>query len=321
MKSLLILALLLAAALPANATSIKDWEKKSDADKVYFLGACVVNLTADVAKTDPALALKIKNWYGDKAPGEQYTEGGAALLTRIFRLEKRAETDKSVDLSKIEIEDVVYSVTAEKFKLPTRQGADASTDSGAVTSRRKSGPAQPAGAPHPAASGAHAANPIMVGKIDVSHFAGLKPGDTPQQVVSIYGQPTEDHGTYQFWGNGSGSLMVIYVDNAVEHIELYSNQLGFVRAHGTNDALVDLIGKKEPAVVALLGQPTDAEEEYADTYNLYWAFPMAGHPAPGNANRASDQTLRVRFKRINPPRQEHGIRQDDADCIWVSVTW
>ena len=49
MKSLLILALLLAAALPANATSIKDWEKKSDADKVYFLGACVVNLTADVA--------------------------------------------------------------------------------------------------------------------------------------------------------------------------------------------------------------------------------------------------------------------------------
>jgi hypothetical protein len=316
MKPLLILALLLAAALPANATSIKDWEKKSDPDKVNYLGACVVSLTADVAKTDPALAAKIKSWYGDKAPGEKYTEGGAALLTRIFQLEHQAETDKSVDLSKVEVEDVVYSVTAERFKLPPRQGA-APRDSAAVTSTRKKIPEQPA-APRAAAN---VANPIMVGKIDVSKFAGIKPGETPQQIVAIYGQPTEDHRTYQLWGNGSGSIMVSYVDNAVKSIELYSNQLGFVRAHGTNDALVDLIGQKEPAVVALLGPPTDAEEEYADTYNLYWAFPMAGHPAPANANRASAQTLRLRFKRIDPPRRVHGIRQDDADCIWVSVTW
>lgn len=316
MKPHVIVALLLAVALAANATSIKDWEKKSNADKVNYLGACVVSLTAEVAKTDPTLAVKIKSWYGDKVPGQEYTEGGAALLTRIFQLEHQAETDKSIDLSKIEIEDVVYSVTAEKFNLPPRQPA-ASKDSGAPTSTRKKNPEQPA-APRPAQN---AANPIMVGKIDVSHFAGLKPGDAPQKIVSIYGPPTEDHRTYQFWGNSSGPFTVSYVDSAVKTVELYGAAVSLLRAHGTNDAMVNLIGQKEPAVVALLGPPTDAEEEDAETYNLYWAFPMAGHPAPANANRASDQTLRLRFKRINPPRREHGIRQNDADCIWVSVTW
>ncbi|MGB9067366.1 MAG: hypothetical protein WCC21_02245 [Candidatus Acidiferrales bacterium] len=318
MKPRLIVALLLAVALPANATSIKDWLKKSDAEQVGYLGYCVTALIVEVARTDHPLALEIKNWYGDKPPGHEYTDGTTALLTRILQLEKRAETDKSVDLSKIEVEDVVYSVTAEKFKLPPRQAPDTSKDSSAKPfSTRKKNPEQPT-APYPAPN---AANLIMVGKIDVSHFAGVKRGDTPQQVVAIYGQPTEDHGTYQFWGNSSGFFMVSYVDNAVTTLELYSNQLGFVRAHGTNDALVDLIGQKEPAVVALLGPPTDQEEEDAETYNLYWAFPMAGHPAPANANRASEQTLRLRFKRINPPRRVHGVRQDDADCIWVSVTW
>jgi hypothetical protein len=316
-KSLPILALLLAAVLPANATSIKDWAKKSDADQVNYLGACVVGLVGDVAKTDPALALKIRSWYGDKAPGRKYTEGTTALLTRIFRLEHQAETDKSIDLSKIEVEDIVYSVTAEKFKLPSRQGADARKDSGAGTSTRKKNPAQPAAAPR----AANAANAIMVGKIDVSHFAGIKPGDTPQQVVSIYGQPTEDHGTYQVWGNSSGPIMVSYADNAVKNVEAYSSVVSFLRAHGANDALVNLIGQKEPAVVTLLGPPTDQEEEDATTYNLYWVFPLNEHAAPEYANRASDQTLRLRFKRINPPRRAHSIRQDDADCIWVSVTW
>ncbi len=65
--------------------------------------------------------------------------------------------------------------------------------------------------------------PIMVGKIDVSHFASIKPGDTPAQVVAIYGQPDEDNRTYQFWANdGHGNFMVSYLDNVVEKVEAYS---------------------------------------------------------------------------------------------------
>jgi hypothetical protein len=320
-----VLALVpLLVATPARALSVKDWAAKSNRDQILYVTSCLAKLVIAVGKTDQPLAQKIRSYYGDKQPGMQYPQGMYDLFTNIAALERQAKTDSRVDLSSIEIEDIIFRVTAQKFALPDA-AADAVKDSGTVTSTRKNSPAQPATAPRtdasPARSATNAAHPIMVGKIDVSHFAGLKPGDTPQQVVSIYGQPTEDRGTYQFWGNSSGPLMVTYSDNVVSTVELYSNQVGFLRAHGTNDALVDLIGQKEPAVVALLGQPTDAWEEYADKYDLYWTFHINGRPAPEHAHGANGQTLTLRFKRINPPQRVHGIRQDDADCIWVSVTW
>lgn len=318
------LALLL-ITIPAHTLSLRDWAAKSNREQLEYVSACLARLVIAVGKADEPLAQKIKSYYGDKPPGQQYPQGMYDLFTRIASLQRQAETDSNVDLSKIEIEDIILRTTALKFGLPDT-AAGTFKDSGAPTSRRKNSPAQPANTPRPDTSAAsrpttNAAHPIMVGKIDVSHFAGVKPGDTRQQVISIYGQPVDDQPYSQFWGSIHSYFMVSYVDNAAHTVEVDSGAVSLLRAHGTNDALLDLMGQKEPAVVALLGPPTDAEEEYADTYNLYWAFPMAGHPAPENANRASDRTLRVRFKRINPPRRVHGIRQDDADCIWVNVTW
>jgi hypothetical protein len=301
------------------------WAAKSNRDQILYVTSCLARLVIAVGKTDEPLAQKIKSYYADKPPGMQYPQGMHDLFTNIADLERQAKTDSNVDLSKIEIEDIILRTTAIKFGMPDT-AAGTFKDSGAATSTRKNSPAQPANTPRPDASAAsrpttNAAHPIMVGKIDVSHFAGVKPGDTPQQVASIYDQPTEDHRTYQWWGNSSGSFMVTYVDNAVSTVALSNNQVGLLRAHGTSDALVDLIGQKEPAAVALLGPPTDAEEEEADTYDLYWTFHINGRPAPEHAHGANGQTLTLRFKRINPPRREHGIRQNDADCIFVSVTW
>ena len=42
--------------------------------------------------------------------------------------------------------------------------------------------------------------PVMVGKIDVSHFAGIERGDTPRTCFDLW-QPDEDRGTYQIWAN------------------------------------------------------------------------------------------------------------------------
>jgi hypothetical protein len=103
--------------IPAHALSMKDYEAKSDAEKTAYLKTCVANLIIDLGKTDPAVAAKVKSYYYDKAPGRQYPEGTYDLLGRIVKLEQQAEKDKSVDLSKITVEQLVVLTTAAKFKI------------------------------------------------------------------------------------------------------------------------------------------------------------------------------------------------------------
>lgn len=104
--------------VPAHALSMKDYEAKSDADKLRYLQICIGNLVNDVAKADRPLSLKIRSYYYDKAPGRQYPEGTYDLLGRIVGLEQQAQNDKSIDLAYIEVEDVVLRTTAAKFKIP-----------------------------------------------------------------------------------------------------------------------------------------------------------------------------------------------------------
>jgi len=103
--------------VPALALSMKDYEAKSDADKLRYLQTCVGNLIIGVAKADRPLSLKIRSYYYDKAPGRQYPEGTYDLLGRIVKLEQQADKDKSVDLSKIRVEELVVLTTAAKFKI------------------------------------------------------------------------------------------------------------------------------------------------------------------------------------------------------------
>jgi hypothetical protein len=189
--------------IPAHALSLKDWEAKPELDQLNYLKACVARMIVAVGQTDKPLAQQVYSYYSDKPPGLKYPRGTIDLFTAIDAAEKDAKA-AGTDLSKIELEDVVLRLTRQTFNLPYAVAA-AFKDSGAGTVTRKNPPAKPA---------ANAGSPIMVGKIDVSHFAGLKPGDTLQQVFAIYGLPKEDHGTYQWWGNSSGPFMVSYVNHA-----------------------------------------------------------------------------------------------------------
>src|SRR5205814_355801 len=44
--------------------------------------------------------------------------------------------------------------------------------------------------------------PIMVGKVDTSHLAGVQPGDTAEYVSAIFGLSTLDQGFRQFYTPG-----------------------------------------------------------------------------------------------------------------------
>ena len=153
--------------------------------------------------------------------------------------------------------------------------------------------------------------PIMVGKVDVSHIAGLKPGDTLQRVVSLYGQAVTDNGIEKWYGGcglGGARLMVRYADNVVKRVEVYSSERDRVGARAGNDALLDLIGQGESAVIALLGSPKRKESQDGGSYVLFWAFPMSGRPVGQYADLSTDQTLALEFR-------------PGSGCFWVRVMW
>jgi hypothetical protein len=106
------------ACVPAHALTMKDYEAKSDADKLRYLQTCIGTLVNEVAKTDRPLSLKIRSYYYDKAPGRQYPEGTYDLLGRIVGLEQQAAKDKTINLAYIEVEEVVARTTAAKFNIP-----------------------------------------------------------------------------------------------------------------------------------------------------------------------------------------------------------
>lgn len=109
MKRLLIFALI--AAFPAAALSVKDYSAKTDREQKEFLSAYFARLVIAAGKTDQQLAAKITSYYGDKAPGAQYPQGYIDLTARIGRLVQ----DRSVDPSKVQIEEVILQTTAEHF--------------------------------------------------------------------------------------------------------------------------------------------------------------------------------------------------------------
>jgi hypothetical protein len=326
-KLLSILALLV--ALSAHALSVKDWEKKSVDDRADYLGTCIVNLTAEISKTDRPLAVKIREWYTVKPPGKTSTDGIYAVFDRLMQLMQQ-EKDGQADLSKIEVEDVVYSITAAQFKLPPRQAPQelggfkdmvpaqhAAPPAPAPSSAAKAPPATPPQdadtdflgpggfirppdlptgdsgrtVPPPVAPGP---KPLMVGKVDVSHFAGLKPGDTEQRVVSLYGQAVVGGGNEKTYGRGA--LNVNYIDNIISRVDVYRGDLDGARSRAGDDALLDLFGHTEAEAVALLGPPKSRRSMAPALTYLCWAFSMPDRPVGECAGEGTDQTLVLGFR-------------------------
>jgi len=299
--------------IPAHALSLKDWLAKSKPDQVQYLTNCLARLVVDVGKTDQPLAKKITTYYSEKAPGAEYPPGMNDLFARIGRLVRQAETGKTVDLSKMEFEQVVALNTAEKFKIPVPADFQRAADP-PVAPR----PAAPSTVPPAAESRPSVARalqrprlaPIMVGKVDVSHLAGLLWGDTREYVSYILGPPTSDpeqdssgFGGYPLRRDDGLSIRVNYDNNVVTSVKVYSKG-----SRGT-DPLLDLLGKSESAAVAVLGPPKTRESLWTiDDTDLVWSFPVAGRPADQRPNPQTIQTLTLHFK-------------TGVGCESISVIW
>jgi hypothetical protein len=142
-------------------------------------------------------------------------------------------------------------------------------------------------------------DPIMVGKVDVSHLAGLQRGDTSEYVSSIFGQPTSrleqdssGFSGYPYKRDDGSSIRVNYNNNVVTRVKAYGKG-----TRSVPDPLLDLLGKNESAAVALLGPPKMRESLWnIDNTDLVWSFPMPGRPAESRPEPEAIQTLTLHFR-------------------------
>ena len=147
--------------------------------------------------------------------------------------------------------------------------------------------------------------PVMIGKIDVSHFAGLKHGDTLARVTALYGQPSQDIGSEKLYD--ANHLDVDFENrNVVERVAIGIAGRDMVRSQVGSDPLLDLLGHSEADVVALLGPP-NKRSVYPDNYQLFWNFPLAGKPRQ-EKDTIGDHCLLLQF---TPGHK----------CEWVNIEW
>ena len=191
-----------------------------------------------------------------------------------------------------------WGVRAGMGQLPYEAG-ESSGDFLVVRSTAPSPPPlTPPGPPPPAPSApSPRVAPIMVGKIDVSRFAGVRPGDPADRPIAIYGDPKNDGGSTMNFGQDSVGLEVTVDpprgDSRIVAASLYVYGAEWVKARAGSDELVDLLGKPAAAAVAALGRPSQGAPSAAKG-SLVWRLPQGG-----------DLTIAV----------------ENGDCQQISLHW
>lgn len=123
---------------------------------------------------------------------------------------------------------------------------------------------------------------MKVGSLDVSHFAGLREGDTPEKAIGLFGQPTRRDPAAVFFG--SGGLTFFYLSligsPGITGITVFEAGQSFIREHAGSDPLLELIGKPQATVMSALGKPTggtsEAIPELGGWFNPAWDLGHSG---------------------------------------------
>ena len=231
--------------------------------------------------------------------GPQTSSGGASQRSSSTA-SSRSNGDASPSMcGKVSCWDLVLQ------RLAQAVARDNEAQRAAANANNDPPPPQPTVAPRPVVSPAPATlpqrprlAPIMIGKVDVSHLAGLQRGDTADYVSSLFGPPTSKNeqdssafGGYPHTRSDGLSIRVNYnLDNVLSDLKIYSKG-----SRGT-DPLLGLFGKSESDAVALLGSPKKREyaETIDDTY-LIWSFAVDGRPAEPRPLPQNYQTLTLHF--------------------------
>jgi hypothetical protein len=200
----------------------------------------------------------------------------------------------------------IVVVVAGIANVAKRSASERAADKARTDKNAAAQPSAQSTAPDP--TPADASGAMMVGKIDVSHFAGLTPGDTPDRVAAIYGLPegsfTKDREEVvknMFANFENGALIGVYIhgENAKEEAE----------AHVGMDPLLALFGRSQADVVALLGPPNGRETPKDGGTALVWSFSTPGRPKRKSTAWISiSQALVLRFS-------------DDSGCYEEAILW
>jgi hypothetical protein len=99
---------------PAHALSVKDFEAMPVAEQSAFVTAFVDKMTGDIGPDNPQLAQGIHDYFFRTPPGQRFNEGLWNLQVELAALDIVAQHGKA-DLSKIQIEGVIFKVVKDKF--------------------------------------------------------------------------------------------------------------------------------------------------------------------------------------------------------------
>ncbi len=118
---------------------------------------------------------------------------------------------------------------------------------------------------------------IMIGKIDVSHVLGIRPGDTMEEVDALYeAWSPEEKDRNGLRGYAHGNLWVAYDNGRAAGIRIEKHidqQWKLPRSRTDNDPIFNLYGRSEAEVVAMLGPPSSRDAETWGDSTLCWYFP------------------------------------------------
>ena len=117
MRTLLAIVMLAISACSAQATSLKEFNAKTDKEQSACVADFVDKMTTDMRAKNPKLATDIRNWFAVKPEGKPTSEGMERLYVELTALELQSKEGKA-DLSKIQLESVIVWVVKQKFPPP-----------------------------------------------------------------------------------------------------------------------------------------------------------------------------------------------------------
>lgn len=112
-----VLIAVLALIVSAQATSLKDFNARTPAERSAFVASFIDKMTTDLREKNPELAQNIRNWFAIKAEGKPLSEGMEKLAIELGAVEIQAREGRA-DLSKIQLESVIVWVVKQKFPAP-----------------------------------------------------------------------------------------------------------------------------------------------------------------------------------------------------------
>jgi hypothetical protein len=168
------------------------------------------------------------------------------------------------------------------------------------------------GLPDAAPAPAPAAAPVMLGKLDVTHIAGLRVNDTEAQVNSVFGQSEERPGR-KIYGPKE-EVEVAYSGSTIKSVALYANNgVDWIRSRAGNDPFFKLLGLNESEAIALLGEPQE-KKTVVNFRFLEWHFRIPSLPeptiTPGDLYTEADRS-----------GQKLLLKFTNGSCSSVTLTW